>query len=155
MNEHLATTAVHPLLLEHYELDEVACEAIEAGFNHSYVVTADGQKYVLRVYLNGKYYIRDEGDFRFELDLLDFLYRHEVPVARPVPNRRGKYLTTVALPEETRHLALFHFAGGKGLPDDFQPHLAGQLGQIIATMHRASNQFILYAGVDEGFENIC
>lgn len=71
-----------PVVSEVYDLSgQVQVEMIRAGFNHNYRVQAGEDVFVLRVYLNDKYYISNPNDFRFELELLAFLKSQNLPVA--------------------------------------------------------------------------
>ena len=79
----LDSHALERLLSAAYDLGgPVRCNLIGEGFNHTYLVEGEGaERWVLRVYLNGKYYVRSADDFRFELDLLTFLAAQGVPPA--------------------------------------------------------------------------
>jgi Ser/Thr protein kinase RdoA (MazF antagonist) len=137
-----------PILSFGYELTEpVSCQLIRRGFNDNYLVKAAEQRYVLRIYLNDKYYIYDSTDFRFELELLTFLSTQGIPVARPITNRDGELLMTIDSPAGTRYMVLFHFVEGKELEEleELQENLqeaeARQLGKIVAAFHRAADKF--------------
>lgn len=87
-------------------------ELIRKGFNHNYYVETDRGQFVLRVYLNGKYYIRGRGDFQFELELLNFLCSRDLPVVRPIPNNANDWLSTIDIGGIDRHFTLFGFVQG-------------------------------------------
>ena len=133
---------------ENYDLpDPTHCELIRTGFNHNYLIQTTDRKFVLRVYLNGKPYIRHTDDFRFELELLDVLSKWGIPVVRPVANKQGEWLTTYEGTDEVRSLALFHFVDGIELhmiefddPAEITPQLE-HLGEIVARIHLATSQF--------------
>jgi Ser/Thr protein kinase RdoA (MazF antagonist) len=124
-----------------YCLDSpLQCKFWHRGFNDSYLVTADKTKYILRVYSSGKYWIRSQSDFRFELDLLSHLYQRNVPVSYPIIRRDGDLLGTIRAPEGVRYFALFSFATGKPVIP-FDPEHCQILGENVARLHLAANHF--------------
>lgn len=129
--------------LPRYDLmPPVEVELIRRGFNDHYLVSAGGGKLVLRVYLNGKYYIRGPEDLAFELELLAFLRGRGLPVAAPVASRSGKLLEALEADGITRHLALFEFAHGEEVRGKaIEPATARRLGEIVAGLHRAADDF--------------
>ena len=133
--------ALEQLLSVAYDLGgPIRCKLIGDGFNHTYLVEG-AERWVLRSYLNGKYYVRSADDFRFELDLLTFSAAQGVPVARPLPDTEGNLLTTLSTPQETRHLALFEFAEGAGLPRELPEARAKALGKAVAFLHKTADGF--------------
>ena len=142
------TDFVLSIVSEHYCVSEpLHCELIRTGFNHNYLIQTAETKFVLRIYLNGKPYIRHANDFRFELELLDFLCQKDIPVVRPVANKQDEWLATVDVQGEVRHLALFHFVDGIEIHkldiDDVSEviPLLEQFGTIMARIHLAASQF--------------
>ncbi|MEM7125243.1 MAG: phosphotransferase [Chloroflexota bacterium] len=122
------------------------CQLIREGFNHNYLVETNEKKYVLRVYMTDKYYVRDADDFRFELALLNYLLDQGLSVAQPVTNNEGEWLTTQQLVDKSRHMALFHFAPGveldkAGERGDLEPNDIWTLGQLTARLHQAMDGF--------------
>jgi Ser/Thr protein kinase RdoA (MazF antagonist) len=141
MNILLEPETMLPALTTGYDLrPPVACELIRRGFNDHYRVRAGESRYVLRVYLNGKYYIESTSDFRFELDLLRFLAGEGVPVSSPVPRKDGDPLGEIETPAGRRSLALFTFAEGEARKD-LDPSQARKLGETVAALHRATDRF--------------
>ena len=131
-----------PVLRSNYGLDKsIDCQLIRNGFNHNYLIEAGNQRYVLKIYLNNKYYIQSADDFRFELDLVTFLFAQGIPVAPPIANKGGQTLTTAEFQKETRHMALFRFAEGERLQADVQEEEVRWLGEIVASLHLAADKF--------------
>ncbi|MET1415168.1 phosphotransferase [Roseibium sp. HPY-6] len=120
---------------------------IRKGFNHSFLVETDQGQFVLRIYLNGKYYIRDSQDFLFELELLTFLHSKGLPVVRPVANRWNGLLSTHRAQNATRHLAVFHFVQGVNAEQAVEDgalvrsHVPG-IGRSFALIHQVSDSFV-------------
>ncbi len=128
-------------LQDHYDLPPpVACELIRRGFNDNYRVRAGETQFVLRLYFNGKYYIRSEADFRFELDWLAFLRAEGIPVASPIRRKDGDLLGAVNTAAGPRWCALFTYAHGERRKE-FTPEEGQSLGRIIARLHLASSRF--------------
>jgi len=122
------------------------CDLIRAGFNHNYLVEAEKGKFVLRVYLNNKYYIRSEKDFYFELELLKYLIEQGLPVAKPVSNCEEKLLITHQFGDQKRSFALFHFAAGTDLRKAKSLDLVKttdiqKIGVTTALIHNAADKF--------------
>ena len=127
-----------------YELPPITgCELIRRGFNDHYLVKAKDQQYVLRLYLNNKYYISGADDFRFELELLSFLKAREVPVAHPIVRQDGELLGRIETPDGIRYSALFHFAKGEEFERyaEKTPTMAKQLGELIGRLHLNADDF--------------
>ncbi len=114
------------------------CRLMFAGFNDTYQVTVDGQQYAFRLHTRGKWWLNGESDVRFELDLLDHLHEHRVPVSYPLPRRNGDVLGTVHAPEGERFYSLFTWAPG-GPPVDMTVSQAYILGRTLATIHVAAD----------------
>ncbi|MEM7536978.1 MAG: phosphotransferase [Chloroflexota bacterium] len=144
----LDTDKIADIFTTHYHLGTPThCELIRAGFNHNYLIETGDGKYVLRVYLKGKYYIRNADDFRFELDLLNFLHKQGLPVVRPIANHEGEWLTTHVFEDaNTHHLALFHFAHGVEIDKasangDLTDAHVEQIGEVKARIHQVTDNF--------------
>ena len=142
LNQVIKPEDLKPIIEAYYKLEiPRSIKLIHAGFNHSYHLTTGDRQFVLRVYLNNKYYIRSSGDFRFELELLIYLKTQRIPVATPVRNNQDEYLTCHAFDNKTRYFALFNYAAGEELNLTLNPDEVYQLGTIIAKLHQASDCF--------------
>ncbi len=134
--------ALVPFLARRYGLSPAArCSFIRRGGNDHYLVDEGDRRYVLRLYLNGKYYIGTADDLRFELDLLAFLEAEGLPVAAPVPDVGGQTLARFESSGETRHAALFEFAEGKDIWETMDDRHAWELGSTVAALHLAMDRF--------------
>ncbi|MEM7029783.1 MAG: phosphotransferase [Chloroflexota bacterium] len=146
-NQVFDTDIVANAVSTHYDIGNLTrCDLLRVGFNYNYLIETSDQKYVLRIYLNGKYYIRDADDFRFELELLNFLLAQGLPVVKPIGNRVGQQLTSHQFANETRHMALFAFAPGVELDKaSADGHLTDdhvkQVGEIAALIHQTTDPF--------------
>lgn len=125
-----------------YHLDQIlSCTFIRRGFNDHYLVTTAPERYVCRVYLHGKYYIRDADDFKFELALLAHLRGAGVLVSAPVRRRDSELLGWVGTPTGERACALFPYAEGREVEGQVDEQQAEHLGVIVAQFHRAADGF--------------
>jgi Ser/Thr protein kinase RdoA (MazF antagonist) len=140
-NTLLDASTLLPVLTAEYNLPApVECVFLRRGFNDHYEVRAAQGRYILRVYFQGKYYIESDSDFRFELDLLDFLYSNGVPVSHAVRRNIGDLLGTLQTSGGVRHFALFTYAEGE-TAKTLDPTLARTLGQTVARLHSTADRF--------------
>lgn len=131
-----------PIVKAYYELKSpISVKLIRAGFNHNYRLNTGDRLLILRVYLNNKYYIRSPDDFRFELELLDYLNKQGIPVANPLKNHQNEYLSWGNFENKTRYFALFNYAVGTELNFRLKPDIIYQLGETIAKLHQATACF--------------
>ena len=140
----LEAESLTPNVSADYDLPPITgCELIRRGFNDHYLVKAKDRQYVLRLYLNDKYYINGADDFRFELEFLSFLKARDVPVAYPIVRQDGELLGNIETPDGIRYSALFHFAKGQEFEKcpEKTPAIAKQLGELIGRLHLNANNF--------------
>ena len=116
------------------------CSLFYSGVNDVYLVTAQKQKYILRVSHVKRYGAFDESAYRFELDLLGFLRDKQIPVAYPLARRNKDMLGTIDAPEGKRHYALFNFLEGN-VPSSLKEEDGYILGEVLAKLHLAMNGF--------------
>jgi Ser/Thr protein kinase RdoA (MazF antagonist) len=119
----------------------VTATLLRRGFNDTFRIDAsDGARYAFRVYFNGKYYIGGPDDFRFELELLDFVAERGVPVARPRPRRDDGLLDILPMESGDRCAALFTWADGAPAKER-TPEQARVMGEALARFHVAADAF--------------
>lgn len=117
------------------------CTFIRRSFNDHYLIKTKNKSYILRVYLNNKYYINDISDFNYELELISFLASKNIPVSYPIRNKDKLFLSRVLLNNETRFISMFSFAEGVPLDTTLKKNLAMCFGVNIANLHKVSNEF--------------
>lgn len=108
--------------------------------NDHYLITVDDRKYVARIYQLGKYLNRDASDYLYELDWLEYLRSHQMPVAYPIPRTDGGSLGQISAPEGVRYYALFSFAEGTPMSAEDEDQLY-IMGARMAQIHLISNDF--------------
>jgi Ser/Thr protein kinase RdoA (MazF antagonist) len=140
-NARVDPAALAPLVERAYGLrGPLACAWIRRGFNDTYLVESPGERYVLRLYFNHKYWIAGPDDFRFELELLRFVRGRGAAVAAPLPRRDGELLGAYPTAAGERAYALFEFApGATDGPVGVGP--ARALGETLAAFHVAADAF--------------
>jgi Ser/Thr protein kinase RdoA (MazF antagonist) len=142
----VAAGALAELIAAEYELPEpVSCKLfsklLRTQDNDHYLVAAsDGRQFVARVYQQGDRLQRQESDYQYELEWLNFLKSRQLPVSGPICRRNGHYLGSLLAPEGVRYYALFDLAQGTtlSLKNSEQLHC---FGAKMAEIHVVSNDF--------------
>lgn len=139
----LSTSEVSRLVADEYALKPTGTELIGSGHNDSYAVETDRARYAVRVYGEGKPWIKGPEDLRFELDLLTHLRARGAPVSYPIQRRSGDSLGTRSSPTGDRHYALFSWCPRRPIgTTDLTLEQAARLGVAIARIHVASDSFV-------------
>lgn len=106
----LSSDALLQFVIENYEIDPKALITfLKRGFNDTYLITGNTEKYILRVY---KHNWRSLESITGELELLHHLKKGGISVSFPVQTHKGIYIQQVQAPEGIRYLVLFSFAEG-------------------------------------------
>jgi Ser/Thr protein kinase RdoA (MazF antagonist) len=116
---------------EKYGLAGAQCTLLKAGINHSYLVSAGMDKYVLRIYCHNW---RTRAEIEEEIRFVNLLKENAVPVSSPVKDERGGYVQQIPAPEGTRYGVLFSFAPGNKVRYS-SPEIYARLGALMARMH--------------------
>lgn len=137
----------HSVLSPTALLDEIArayalgtpssCRLVELGLNDTYLLSAAGVPYIVRVYRAGW---RSAADVDYELQLLLHLADRSVPVSVPVADAEG--LVTRALPasEGTRLMAIFSYAPGVTFHWRTRES-SSRAGRLLGAIHAAADEF--------------
>ena len=141
----IAADSLAEIVTRNYDLGgTVTCKMfsklLRTQDNDHYRVRVNDKSYVLRIYQQGDPLERQESNYRFELDWLNFLHEKGVSVSRPLPRENGELLGSLDAPEGKRHYALFTFAEGNQMSLDNMDHLY-DLGAYMAKIHVVSNEF--------------
>lgn len=125
-------------VLSCYDLEKPGnCIFLARGVNDTYLVPAETEKYILRVYTADR---RSLSDILYEIDVLLHLERNGVSVSTPVAQSDGNYINVLQAPEGPRPVVLFTYAQGKALnrhaATDSYHH-----GRALATIHNATASF--------------
>lgn len=135
-------SAITALVQREYRLGTPSgCVLVSQGMNDVYRIDLPGGPYVLRLHGAGKWWLTEEPDFRFELDLLVHLHRHGVPVSYPVPRSNGDTLGRIRWDGLERFYSLFTWAPGVPGGVDMTRDQAYVVGRLIAEIHVCSDLF--------------
>ncbi len=135
----LSPQALVAMLRTHYSLPEVKqCQFWHRGLSDTYLVNIDHYPYILRV---SHHHWRSQSDIAFELELLDFLYQQQLPVACPIRTQQGQLFIEINAPEGKRYLTLFTYAEGTVALGDLNLTQSHLLGETLANIHRVSQEF--------------
>ena len=83
----LAPEAIATLAFSQYAIDlPKTCQFWHRGLSDVYLLETLSNLYVLRV---SHYHWRSKNEVAFELELLNFLYKQNIPVAHPLMSKEG------------------------------------------------------------------
>lgn len=132
-------STVSKIVKKYYGFEEpVNASILSVGVNDIYLVEADNKKYVLRLSRSNKCLTLTDSEFQFELEWLEFLNQHGVPVSYPIRRLDNQLYGLVQAPEGPRFFALFSFAEGTTA---MNPEQAFILGKALAELHMTSDHF--------------
>ncbi len=135
----LACDALARQVLTQYPIEHVTdCQLWNRGLSDVYLVQTGTTPYILRV---THAHWRNQAEVEFELELLDFLRSHHVPVAYPLRTWDGHLSIPLDAPEGRRYAALFTYAPGTIALGDLNDAQSYTLGETVAHMHSVAAQF--------------
>jgi Ser/Thr protein kinase RdoA (MazF antagonist) len=137
--------------LAHYDLTVRAMQAVTYHLNVLYRIdTTDGERFALRI---SHWDWRDDVELHSELAWLTALADEtDIGAHRPLPNRRGELVTTVAVdgfPERQRAV-LFTWARGIPLAERLTESNVEQMGVLSARLHEHGATFTPPPGFTTG-----
>lgn len=116
----------------------VKTSVLSIGVNDIYLVETQSNKYVLRLSRVEKYLTMSDDEFLFELEWLDFLKNHNVPVSYPIRRLDNRFCGIIQAPEGPRYATLFSYAEGT---TEMNIEQAFILGKSLAKIHIVSDSF--------------
>jgi Ser/Thr protein kinase RdoA (MazF antagonist) len=136
----LSISAIVTELLCRYGIPEVrGCQFWRRGLSDVYwIETADGSSYILRI---SHHHWRSRSDVLYELEFLEHLHSHQVPVAYPLRTKAGELCLTVKAPEGDRFASLFICAPGSVPIGDLNLVQSRVLGCTVAQIHASAQSF--------------
>ncbi|MBD2176355.1 homoserine kinase [Pseudanabaena sp. FACHB-1998] len=139
----LAPEALVDRVLSCFAVGEVtSCVFWMRGLSDIYLVSTRDSRYVLRV---SHAHWRSKAEIEFELQLLEFLHRHHIPVAYPLSTYDGKLAIEIKALEGDRYASLFTHAAGQVAVGDLNKVQAQKLGETVAKLHKTSQNFQCHA----------
>ncbi|MCP4418626.1 MAG: phosphotransferase [Chloroflexi bacterium] len=142
----VAAEALAELIEADYGLDgPVRCQLFSKMLrtqdnDHYLVTTGKGERFVVRIYQVDHRFQRQESDYLYEVDWLNFLHKAGLPVSYPLPRADGGLLSHLNAPEGLRYYALFSLAPGRPMSLKNEEQLF-VLGREMARIHLASNNY--------------
>ena len=135
----LSAAAIVERVLPLFKLQDVErCELWHRGLSDIYLVQNPRGLKVLRV---SHHHWRSRTDIDFEVDFLNFLAQHDMPVAAPLATVNGDFLVEVGAPEGMRYATLFPFAPGEISLGGWTVDQSKRLGEVVANIHKISSEF--------------
>jgi len=142
-SQHFLKTVIEPEIVadyinENHALDGIVfCSVLNVGINDIYLVEAKAEKFALRLSRAEHDMAADE--FCFELEWLEFLHQHGVPVSYPIRRSDNLLLGSIKSPEGPRYATLFSYAEGTTDMNEEQAYI---LGRALAKLHLVSDTFV-------------
>jgi Ser/Thr protein kinase RdoA (MazF antagonist) len=143
-----------------YGFPDVQCEMFMPAFGDIYQVVTAQARFILRIY-------HAQGHTRSailsEVELLNYLYQHELSVSHPLRRLDGEWLLTLQAPEGVRYAVLYSYAEGEPVSASTGLDSIVQYGELVARIHttadsipiRLDRQPITFASlVDDGLERL-
>lgn len=118
------------------------CKLFRTGINHTYMISEDDRKYVLRIY---SYNWRTATEIKEELRLLTLLKEKNISVSYPIPDKSGNYLQMVYAPEGPRYAVLFSYAEGMKIRN-ISVETCSAIGTLIGEIHKTT--------IDQKFQRV-
>jgi Ser/Thr protein kinase RdoA (MazF antagonist) len=139
-NSTLSSEHIAAFVKEKYRLKGlVTASILKTGISHTYLVAADGEKYIFRVYSLGW---RTGKEILEEIRLLRLLKDHAIPVSYAIADVQSNYLQELQAPEGLRYAVLFSFAKGEKRLN-YSAELHYQAGEIMAGIHQITQNLRL------------
>jgi Ser/Thr protein kinase RdoA (MazF antagonist) len=130
--------ALLALIRAQYKLDCLSeLKFLRRGLNDTYLIEADERRFIFRLYRTW----RSAEDVEFELEWLDHLAAHNVPVVPAIRLFDQRRFGSLRAAEGIRCYALFPHAGEMQHPP-VDRAFACLMGESLALLHRASDDFV-------------
>jgi len=141
---------VKNIVLPHYTLgNKISCKYHSAGTNDEYLVKADKNEYILRIYRSNR---RTVDEVESEIQLLKHLQKSGVLVAAPVAKTDGSYITILDCAEGDRPVVMFEKVAGKqAVIDEDKSRICGRL---TAQLHQQTAQLKPLKRFDYNFQQL-
>ncbi|MBJ2173280.1 phosphotransferase [Aureibaculum sp. A20] len=131
----LSATALGEFAKEHYGLHKnFNCKLFRTGMNHTYFLSDNESKYVLRVYSHNW---RSDSEINEELTFLNLLNENHLSVSIPIPDKNGTLIQEIKAPEGMRYAVLFSFAKGDKIRF-MNEETCYAIGSLMANLHKTT-----------------
>lgn len=134
----------------YFKGEDVKCQILKTGINHTYLLKTGTEKYVLRVYVKDW---RSKGEINEELRFLLNLKKEGINVSYPITNAQNELINELIAPEGVRFAVLFSFAEGDKIRSLGKGH-CNTIGKTMANIHVSSLELNLKR-VKYNFAELC
>ncbi|MBN2387490.1 MAG: phosphotransferase [Anaerolineales bacterium] len=132
----LNQNALAEWVLSRYSLSEpVQCRFLRGSMSDVYRVDTHDAAYILKIYLHNRHEMRAIAS---EVDFLNDLLDHDIPVAVPVANNDAAYLNAIDAPEGIRYAVLFEAIEGDE-PREVNLEHSRSFGRLAGRIHTFSD----------------
>ncbi len=107
------------------------CKLFRTGMNHTYFLSDNETKYVLRVYSHNW---RSKSEITEEIELLNLLSKNNLSVSFPIKDKNGEFIQEINAPEGVRYVVLFSFAQGEKIRF-MAKETCFAIGSLMAKIH--------------------
>lgn len=111
--------------------DNYNCKLFRTGMNHTYFLSDNETKYVLRVYSHNW---RSKSEIIEEINLLNLLSENNLNVSFPIKDKNREFIQEIYAPEGIRYVVLFSFAEG-GKIRFMDNETCFEIGSLMAKIH--------------------
>jgi Ser/Thr protein kinase RdoA (MazF antagonist) len=126
-------------VLTEYELGTInQCLFWHRGLSDIYLIETKQKSYILKI---SHHHWRSQSDIQFELEFLDFLDRHNLPIASPLKTKSDELCVTIHAVEGDRYAALFPYAPGEIPQGDLNLEQSIIMGEALGKVHQTSLKF--------------
>ena len=135
-NSILSAKELGAFIKDNYPLNgNFNCELFRTGMNHTYFLSDNETKYVLRVYSHNW---RTKSEIIEEIELLNLLRENNLSVSFPIQDKNGEFIQKINAPEGIRYVVLFSFAhGGKIRFTDKETCFS--IGSLMSKIHNLTS----------------
>ncbi|WP_111710085.1 phosphotransferase [Lutibacter citreus] len=128
----LSAKELGEFIKDKYQLNKnFNCKLFRTGMNHTYFLSDNKTKYVIRVY---SYNWRSKSEITEELKLLKLLKKNNLSISFPIQDKNGELIQKINAPEGTRYVVLFSFAEG-GKIRFIDQETCFSIGSLMAKIH--------------------
>jgi len=128
----LSPIEIGKFICDQYQLkNNLECKLFRTGVNHTYFLSNQNSKYVVRVYCHNW---RTKTEIQEELELLKLLKEHNISVSTSIPDKNENLIQEINAPEGSRYVVLFTFAEGEKMRF-MSRETCSAIGSMMAKMH--------------------
>ena len=136
----LSAKELGEFIKDQYQLKKAfKCELFRTGMNHTYFLSNNIDKYVLRVYSHNW---RTKSEVLEEIKLLKLLKENDLSVSIPIQDKNGEFIQEINAPEGTRHAVLFSFAQGSKIRF-MDNETCFEIGALMGKFHNLTSNKII------------